>query len=69
MPEVAADAGILISPEDVHQVTNAMIKLVNDQDFYQQKKLASAKRKQDFSWDVSAQKLWDSVLLAASNKK
>lgn len=69
MPEVAADAGILVSPEDLHQVTNAMIKLVNDQDFYQQKKLASAKRKQEFSWDVSAQKLWDNILLAASNKK
>lgn len=69
MPEVAADAGILVSPDDVNEVTDAMIKLVNDQNFYQQKKLASAKRKQDFSWDVSAQKLWDNILLAASTKK
>jgi glycosyltransferase involved in cell wall biosynthesis len=68
MPEVAANAGVLVSPDDVHQVTDAMKRLVNDQDFYQQKKLASAKRKQDFSWDVSAQKLWESILLAASNK-
>lgn len=68
MPEVAANAGILVSPDDVNEVTDAMIRLVNDQDFYQQKKLASAKRKQDFSWDVSAHKLWESILLAASNK-
>jgi glycosyltransferase involved in cell wall biosynthesis len=69
MPEVAADAGILVSPNDLNQVTEAMTKLVKDQDFYQQKKLASTKRKQDFSWDVSAQKLWDSIVMAASIKK
>ncbi|MFN3446424.1 MAG: glycosyltransferase family 4 protein, partial [Bacteroidia bacterium] len=51
MPEVASGAGVLVSPHDVKQVADAMIKLTNDQDFYQQKKLASAKRKLDFSWD------------------
>ena len=61
MPEVAGDAGVLVSPHDVKQVAEAMIKLTNDQNFYQQKKLASAKRKLDFSWDVSAVQLWNSI--------
>ncbi|MBP9688348.1 MAG: glycosyltransferase family 4 protein [Bacteroidia bacterium] len=61
MPEVAADAGILVSPNNVVEVSEAMIKLAENDNFYHQKKLASAKRKQDFSWDVSAQKLWDNI--------
>lgn len=68
MPEVAGDAGVLVSPHDVKQVANAMIKLTNDQNFYQQKKLASAKRKLDFSWDVSAVQLWNSIEKAAALK-
>jgi glycosyltransferase involved in cell wall biosynthesis len=68
MPEVAGDAGVLVSPHDVKQVADAMIKLTNDQDFYQQKKLASAKRKLDFSWDVSAVQLWNSIEKAAALK-
>lgn len=68
MPEVAGDAGVLVSPHDVKQVADAMIKLTNDQNFYQQKKLASAKRKLDFSWDVSAVQLWNSIEKAAALK-
>lgn len=68
MPEVAGEAGVLVSPYDVKQVTDAMIKLTNNQDFYQQKTLASAKRKLDFSWDDSALKFWDSIMHAASLK-
>lgn len=62
MPEVAGDAGILVSPLDHTQTAQAMLKLVNDENFYRQKKLASAKRKLDFSWDVSAAQLWQSIL-------
>lgn len=68
MPEVAGNAGILVSPDDANQVTEAMIKLTNDKDFYEQKKIASAKRKLDFNWDVSALKLWNSIEKAAALK-
>ena len=68
MPEVAGDAGILVSPDDANQVTEAMIKLTNDKDFYEQKKIASAKRKLDFNWDVSALQLWNSIEKAAALK-
>lgn len=68
MPEVAADAGILVSPNNVVEVSEAMIKLAVNEDFYHQKKLASAKRKLDFSWDVSAQKLWDNIALVLNKK-
>ncbi len=68
MPEVAGNAGILVSPDDANQVTEAMIKLTNDQDFYEQKKIASAKRKLDFNWDISAMQLWNSIEKAAALK-
>ncbi len=64
MPEVAADAGLLVSPTNIQEVTHAMISLVENPNFYQQKKLASAKRKEDFSWDKSAQQLWNSMMQA-----
>lgn len=64
MPEVADEAGILVSPIDAKEVAQAMINLASDSNLYQQKKLASAKRKHDFSWDESADKLWNSLMLA-----
>ena len=66
MPEVADEAGTLVSPIDAKEVARAMINLATDSNLYQQKKLASAKRKHDFSWDESADKLWNSILLALS---
>lgn len=64
MPEVAGDAGVLVSPHDHLQTAQAMLRLVNDEAFYHEKKLASARRKLDFSWDVSARQLWESILKA-----
>ncbi len=66
MPEVADEAGILVSPIDAKEVAQAMINLTSDSNLYQQKKLASAKRKHDFSWDESADKLWNSLMLAVT---
>lgn len=66
MPEVADEAGILVSPIDANEVAQAMINLASDSNLYQQKKLASAKRKHDFSWDESADKLWNSLMLAVT---
>ena len=66
MPEVADEAGILVSPIDAKEVAQAMINLASDSNLYQQKKLASAKRKHDFSWDESADKLWNSLMLAVT---
>lgn len=66
MPEVADEAGILVSPIDAKEVAQAMINLASDSNLYQQKKLASAKRKHDFSWDESADKLWNSLMLTVT---
>ncbi|MBW7845857.1 MAG: glycosyltransferase family 4 protein, partial [Bacteroidia bacterium] len=61
MPEVAGDAAILVSPNDINEISQAMINLTENTDLYQQKKLASAVRKKDFSWDIAAAKMWNTI--------
>ncbi|MCZ2140308.1 MAG: glycosyltransferase, partial [Bacteroidia bacterium] len=61
MPEVAGDAAILVSPYDINEISQAMINLTENTDLYQQKKLASAVRKKDFSWDIAAAKMWNTI--------
>jgi glycosyltransferase involved in cell wall biosynthesis len=69
MPEVAGDAGVLVSPNDVNEVYKAMKKLANDNIFYAQKKEASINRSQDFNWDTSAEILWKNILLASNHQQ
>lgn len=62
MPEVAGDAALLVDPTNVGQITTAMTQL------YQHPETAEALRErasiqlQNFSWELTAQKLWDSLM-------
>lgn len=62
MPEVAGDAALLVDPTSVEQIAAAMTQL------YQQPETAEALRErasiqlQKFSWELTAQKLWDSLM-------
>lgn len=62
MPEVAGDAALLVDPTSVEQITAAMTQL------YQHLETAEALRErasiqlQNFSWELTAQKLWDSLM-------
>ncbi|MFT6165356.1 MAG: glycosyltransferase involved in cell wall biosynthesis [Vicingaceae bacterium] len=61
MPEVAADAAILCDPKKVSQIADAMLLIANQSekrtDLIEKGKL----RKQDFSWEKSANLLWNSI--------
>ena len=61
MPEVVEDAGILVDPFSVEDITKAMVNIVADQSL--RKKLAekSKTQAQKFSWDKTAQLLWKSI--------
>lgn len=59
LPEVVEEAGILVDPEDVHQISEAMTKLAQDYQVraeYVVKGLANAQR---FSWDRAAKWTFD----------
>jgi glycosyltransferase involved in cell wall biosynthesis len=60
MPEVVGDAGILVSPSDVNEIKEAMLKMSDSafRDTLIEKSLANVQR---FSWDKAATKFWESV--------
>lgn len=62
MPEVAGDAAILVNPDSVDSISNAMLKIHNDNHLRQiliHKGQINVKR---YSWDNTANILWNSVL-------
>ena len=62
LPEVAADAALLCNPLDSEAIANAMEKLVNDPNLVQELVKKGNKRKLDFSWDKTAELLWQSCV-------
>ena len=61
MPEVAGDAAILVSPEDVHGIANAMEKIFTRKDVANSLIEMGTKRLTHFSWSRSAELLWDAL--------
>ncbi|MCQ2959462.1 MAG: glycosyltransferase family 4 protein [Bacteroidales bacterium] len=61
MPEVAGDAALLCNPSDIESIANAMISLANDNNLYQTLLENSKKQLEKFSWDQSAELLWQSI--------
>ena len=58
MPEVAGDAALLVDPNDVNNIANAMARIFNEKSLRElliQKGFGNCKR---FSWHQSAQHLW-----------
>ena len=64
MPEVAGKDAILVDPTKTEEITKSMLKLENDQEFYDQQKKIGLERAQLFSWRETAEQLltvYDSV--------
>jgi glycosyltransferase involved in cell wall biosynthesis len=61
MPEIAGNAAILVNPFEVNEISKAMVDLYQNENTRQQLILNGIKRKDNFSWDKSANLLWDSI--------
>lgn len=61
LPEVAGDAALFVNPFDVDNIKNAMIKMIRDENLRQTLIEKGRKRKEQFSWDQTAAKLWDII--------
>ncbi len=61
MPEVAGDAALIVNPNSVDDIAGAMAKMANDQALRQKLIDAGNIRKLDFSWDITAERLWKTV--------
>ena len=62
MPEVAGDAALLVNPLDIEQIKNAMMELYLNVELQNQLVEKGKIQKQKFSWDKSADLLWESCL-------
>lgn len=61
MPEVAGDAALLVDPISIDSISNAMIYLYKDADMRNTLIEKGRKRKLAFSWDKTAEALWNSM--------
>ncbi len=58
MPEVAADAGMLVHPYSEGEIATAMVKMATDADFRNGLIAKGKIQRQKFTWDLTAQKMW-----------
>jgi len=58
LPEVAGDAALCIDPLSVPDMANAMLKLSMDDALYADLKAKALLRAKAFSWDDTAEKMW-----------
>jgi glycosyltransferase involved in cell wall biosynthesis len=61
MPEVAAGAALLVNPHSVQSIADGMLSMVKDNKMKQELIAKGTIRKNDFSWDKSANLLWKSI--------
>jgi len=61
MPEVAAGAALFADPFKPKSIAEAMIRIYSDQGLREELVAKGKKRQQDFSWDITADRLWESV--------
>ena len=57
MPEVAGEDAILINPESSDEITEMMLRLEKDKDFYEQQRQIGLARAKLFSWRKTAENL------------
>lgn len=59
LPEVAGEAAIYVDPFDVDAITKGMLELISNETLYHDLKLKSAERSKSFSWDKTAEGVWE----------
>ena len=69
LPEIAGDAAILVNPLEIQEIKNAMMKIYNNESICKDLITKGILQKQKFSWDKSANLLWDSILLSINSAK
>ncbi|OJF95288.1 glycosyltransferase family 4 protein [Pararhizobium antarcticum] len=66
MPEVAGEGALLVNPELVEEITQGLDRITSDEDLRARLTAGGRRRREDFDWDTSAQRLWQLVKDAAA---
>jgi glycosyltransferase involved in cell wall biosynthesis len=61
MPEVAGDAGLIVDPESVFQIAEAMQRIAKDEILRKQMVEKGIQQVKKFTWQQSADRLWNSI--------
>jgi len=61
MPEIAGEAALFVNPYDIDEIKNAMLYLYNHPEEKEQLIEKGIKQRQLYSWDRSANLLWNSI--------
>lgn len=67
LPEVVADAGVIVDPYDVDAIADAMVTLVEKASKREELRQKGLERAKLFSWDQNAKKMWDVLSGAMAN--
>jgi glycosyltransferase involved in cell wall biosynthesis len=67
MPEVGGDAACYVNPLSVEDISSAIKRLYTDNDYRKELIIKGFLRNKDFSWDKSAEALWQAILKVKSN--
>lgn len=62
LPEVAGDAALLVNPFEINDIKNAMLQVYTNEILCKSLIEKGNLQKQNFSWDKSADLLWQSIL-------
>jgi glycosyltransferase involved in cell wall biosynthesis len=68
MPEVAGDAALLVDPNSPEDIAKSMIRLSSDPELCKNLVEKAKKRLNMFSWDCSAEKIYEILKKTAENK-
>jgi glycosyltransferase involved in cell wall biosynthesis len=61
VPEVAGDAALLVDPTNHQQIKDAMLRIATDEQIRKQLIEKGRIRKEQFTWEKSADLLWASI--------
>ena len=62
MPEVVGDAGILVDPFKINEITEAMIQITSNEKLRIELSEKSIQQAKNFSWEKTGDLLWQSIL-------
>lgn len=62
LPEVVGDAGILVDPFSVEEITTALFRISEDKQLYKELSQKGLERSKLFSWDIAAEKVMEVIL-------
>ena len=62
MPEVAGDAALIVDPFNIQEIATAMCSIEQDENLRNEFIIKGRKRATQFSWDNTAEVVWDSIL-------